>query len=454
MAAAATNQASIDLVLCRTQVEDVSWAARAAARVFVYNSGAPLTLSQPLQSKLIVRNLQRGRHEAYCYLEHMQRALRGESVARATVFAPAMPRCFTLGPSLHCTSRLLAVIHDLGLPGTKVEPHGYAPIEPSPVAPFWRGLPRDALPCLPDVYAQLSQGRDLATDSDFMSFSPMGAFVVARKNLVNAPRGWLRRAHDHLYNATVAGRPRLNLCCQEGRTCMPWLLDRVWPTLLGTPHRGCNGVRTGYCANEWNVARPQTATSKDSLTLPVAPPVGTGALKLRMDVARVARVARFTNDLTEEERTTFASLIAAERAQIKGKEPKCATQLCAILAILDKARAQDEEDFVMYLASSVNASLVDAPNIPERSQKRCRQLFLDVRVLDQGVPRIQTARSKQSVPITTSREHELHAGEVLHSAISKVYLACLRQMDEDPRWYQRPFVYGFAKEGEVALPTV
>ena len=53
--------------------------------------------------------------------------------------------------------------------------------------------------------------------------------------------------------------------------------------------------------------------------------------------------------------------------------------------------------------------------------------------------------SKQSVPITTNREHELHAGEVLHSAISKVYLACLRQMDEDPRWYQRPFVYGLPR---------
>ena len=34
---------------------------------------------------------------------------------------------FRTGTLLHCTSRLLAVIHDLGLPGTKVEPHGTRP---------------------------------------------------------------------------------------------------------------------------------------------------------------------------------------------------------------------------------------------------------------------------------------------------------------------------------------
>ena len=455
-AAAASSSRTIELVLCRLHAEDVSWAARAQAQVYVYNHGSALTLAPELATKFTVRKLKKGGHESYCYLEHMQRAMKGGNVAHATVFSPAMPRCFTLGPSLHCTSHLLDVVRDISLPGTKVEPHGYAPIEPSPVAPFWYQLPR-SLTCLPSAYSQLSQGHDLDTDSEMMSFSPMGSFVVSRKNLLNVPRGWLRRAYEDLHNATHTGRPRLHLCCAEGRTCTPWLLERIWPTLLGTPHRGCNGVRTGYCANEWNVARPQAAAAKaasksDALALSATPPVGAGALKLRMDVARVARVARFANDLTEEERDTFNELIAAERAQSKGKEPVCSTQLCAIVAILDKARAKDEDDFAVYLASSVNQSIVDAENIPERSQKRCRQLFLDVRVLDQGVPRVQLAGAKKRAA-QRSAEQEEHAGEVLHNAIRKVYLACLKQMDDDPRWYQRPFVYGFAQEDPQPLPT-
>ena len=51
--------------------------------------------------------------------------------------------------------------------------------------------------------------------------------------------------------------------------------------------------------------------------------------------------------------------------------PACSTQLCAILALLDKGRAGDDQDFALYLASAVNnsESLVAA----ERSQRRCRR---------------------------------------------------------------------------------
>ena len=38
------------------------------------------------------------------------------------------------------------------------------------------------------------------------------------------------------------------------------------------------------------------------------------------------------------------------------------------------------------------------------------------------------------------------AGRLLHSAVQKLYTACLKQMALDKRWFQRPFVYGFARE--------
>ena len=231
---------------------------------------------------------------------------------------------------------------------------------------------------------------------------------------------------------------------------MPWMLERVWPMLLGTPHRGCNGVRTGYCADEWAPAHPNLA-AKGKLAAQshsVVPREGAGAIKLRMDVARVARVARFANDLTEEERTQLTELLAAERKR-KGL-PSCSTQLCAILALLDKARAEDDSDFALYLSSAVNSTEVLVA--PERSQRRCRQLFVDKKVLLEGIERIQIPPRKEESKL--SAEAEKHVGRVLHRAIQKMYAACLAQMAIDPRWYQRPFVYGFAKEAPKPLPDV
>ena len=53
-----------------------------------------------------------------------------------------------------------------------------------------------------------------------------------------------------------------------------------------------------------------------------------------------------------------------------------------------------------------------------------------------------------------SLAHHHHLGRLLHGGIQKMYAACLVQMAADPRWYQRPFVYGFAKEDDRPLPSV
>lgn len=499
----ATPHHKVHLVLCRLASEDVSWAASAVSptrgtQVFVYNSGPPLQLPPSTSVKLTVRELTQGGHESYCYLEHIQRSLKGGNFAAATIFAPATPRC--AGSTAQCTQRVMRVMHSLGSAKARLEPNGFAPIEPAPIADFWEGIPR-SLTCLPDQYGVLSQGRDFHTDADFLSFSPYGSFAVARKNLLSAPRGWLRRANEALRNATGTP-PRLNLCCDDDRTCMPWLLQRMWPMLLGTPQRGCSGVITGYCRNEWNA--PQRK-GKDGKLLPqtVRPPVGVGAIKHRLDVSRVGRVARFANDLSDEERDKFMELLAAEAAERRAArrgakaggaaaaESTCTTQLCAILTLLDKARAKDDSDFALYLTSAVNASdtVVRAAPVgatarspqpiahrlqplptpalicgvapfsrarqvaPERSERRCRQLFVDKKVLEEGVERVQFV-APSAAAATLSAADELRSGQLLHSAIRKVYTACLRQMEADPRWFQRPFVYGFAKEPHQVVPNV
>lgn len=421
---AAPSAPHIHLVLCRLGAEDVSWAVRAAAasasskrvQLIVYNGGLPLATSQWAQEVLdrtLVRKLQlAGAHESYCYLEHIQRTLRGAATpgmssnfAAITIFAPASPRCEG-GVGEVCVPRLERALRSFDRERATIEPYGYAPIEPTPVHEFWQGLSQ-TLVCLPAGYARLSQGRDLHTDAEFMSYSPSGSFAVARRNLISAPRGWLRRAHEAMRNATAmhlqptraanvpppepVGIDGTN-CCAEGNTCIPWMLERMWPMLLGTPHRGCSGVRTGYCANEWAPAQiaKSDKTGVDAPVPSMVPREGAGAIKLRLDVARVARVARFANDLTDDERTQVLELLAAERhphhrpasaapATIgEAGAPMCTTQLCAILALLDKARTSDDGDFSLYLASAVNSSEIFVA--PERSQKRCRQLFVDKKV--------------------------------------------------------------------------
>lgn len=478
---ALVDKYGVDLVLCRLGTEDVNWAILAAAattakhvQLIIYNAGPPLTTSQWAQEvieKTTVRKLeQAGGHEAYCYIEHIQRTLRGNGLgggaaqggfAGITVFAPAQLRC-AHGTGYACVPRLQKALHSFANEGATLQPNGYAPIEPAPIDDFWEGMQR-SLTCLPKTYFRLSQGRDLQADSEFISFSRFGSMAVGRRNLLSAPRGWLRRASEALRNATdmhllpykqgAAYIPpqeaMINQCCLPGHTCMPWLLERLWPMMLGTPHRGCNGVLTGYCANEW----APKASGKPGAYPTMVPREGAGAIKLRLDVARVARVARFANDLDDNERARVMELLAAERAAPKGGTPMCSTQLCAILSLLDKARASDDSDFALYLASAINST--DSFVAPERSQRRCRQLFVDKKVLLQGIERIHVpTRMAATGGTPKDRETELQHGKVLHTAIQKMYAACLAQMDADPRWYQRPFVYGFAKEADRPLPNV
>ena len=217
--------------------------------------------------------------------------------------------------------------------------------------------------------------------------------------------------------------------------------------LLGTPHRGCSSVRTGYCATEWVTTRQDSAHSAIARR---PPREGAGAIKLRMDISRVGRVARFTNRLSDDERRTLMEMLAVEHtvpSNAAADQPKCSSQLCAILTLLRAARDGQEEDFALYLSEAVK-STDTLLQTSERAQRRCRQMFVDKSVLTGGIERVELTKDRAML----NHEREQERGQALHRAVQKLYTSCLLQMVEDPRWWQRPFVYGFAKELDQPAP--
>jgi len=384
-------------------------------------------------------------------------------VAAVTVFSAARPRCNEVS---ECQKRVLESVRALASSTpASLEPNGFGPIEPSPIVDFWHQLPRHLL-CLKPEYEHLSNGRDLFLDVEFTSFSPMGSFAVARGNILSAPLGWLRRAAGMMSNRSES--VHVSQCCGAGRTCVPWLMERLWPMLLTLPQRtsdmrcalhssNCNpSGRRGVAPD---VAKPLTSLSRSARL--VATAMGTsltghladrlagaetresaGAVRLRFDVQRVARIARFTNELSDVERT-----VLYEQLILPGSQPvaanACVSQLCAIHELMRMARLDQGTDFSMYLASAVNGTrAVSAAS--ERGKKRCRTMLLDPSLLPRGVDRIQWSDTSISSHVPPVRDEHL-LGRYLHGALSKVYLACLLQMVKDPRWAQRPFVYGFAR---------
>ena len=415
----------LDLVICRSATEDVLWAMQAFSRmgsdrgrVYVYNAGPSLNLLP--QAGFEEVRVPTSSSPSFCYLEHIQTRLsHGNDFSTVTVFSPAEPEC----ASGDCTYQLVLAIGALSSGSASLQPRGFAPIDLGQERTFWQGMPQHLM-CLKEQYAQLSGGRDLHMDAEFTSFTPMGAFAAESKNLLSAPRGWLRRASEALRNASEL--TLLHTCCSHGKTCMPWLLDRLWPMLLATPEpnsqdskRTGTGVRIG-------------PTGRESV----------GAIKLRLDISRVSRVARFLNALSDDERQMIVNGLSGLERKASGD---CDTQLCALQQLVVRARSRDGEPFGRYLTAAVNRSGKIA--LPERASRRCRQLFADASLFPGDVERIQVrfgGRSGGRIgadAATVKRE-----GASLHSAVVKVYSACLDQMAADSRWFTRPFVYGFARE--------
>jgi hypothetical protein len=149
----------------------------------------------------------------------------------------------------------------------------------------------------------------------------------------------------------------------------------------------------------------------------------------------VARVARLANSLTDDERTVLFEQLDSPIGAAESSS--CRSQLCAIRELIRTARSLSEQDgdFAQYLAAAVNTSTVS-----ERGVRRCRAMLTDVTLMPRSVERIQVWRTDDARTMDDRR-----AGELLHTAIVKVYRACVDQMVQNPRWAQRPFVYGFAR---------
>ena len=427
----------VDLVLCRLAAEDVSWLTGAftkQVRIFVYNAGHQLQLvGQEATGGAVVAELllPGASHETHCYLNHIQRA--GQRPSAFTVFAPAQPRC----KDSNCKQRLVAVIRALSRGHATLEPNGFAPIEPSPLVDFWHDLPRHLM-CIKRDYEELSNGRDFFTDVEFTSFSPMGAFAVARNNLMSVPRGWLRRADAATTNVTRAST--LATCCSQGCNCVPWLMERLWPMLLGTAATVRSPSPLAPVVNVSRSARLiAAALGRPPVHQPAAaaetPHDSPATIRLRLDSSRVARVARLANSLTDDERTVLFEQLDSPIGAAQSSS--CSTQLCAIRELIRTARSLSEQDgdFAQYLAAAVNTSTVS-----ERAVRRCRAMLTDVTLMPRSVERIQVWRIDDARTMDDRR-----AGELLHTAIVKVYSACVDQMVQNPRWSQRPFVYGFAR---------
>jgi len=472
--------AHVDLVLCRFADEDVTWARQetqgASLRIFVYNAGPTLDAhgTAPSGDAETTEVRLAGWHETHCYAHHILHVIASaEGPAATTVFTPAQPRCRGTG----CKQRLARAVLALAHGQATLQPHGFAPIEPSPVVNFWHNLPK-FLTCIEPQYGRLSKGRDLFTDVELTSFSPMGSFAVARSNLLSAPRGWLQRASEA--NATREpaqsrysvqfSAPSLILCCRPGHTCVPWLMERLWPMLLGTPHRGCGYMgqksvddsQGGHCASDRRAtqngqptASGATASAPTRSARLVAAALATpltdtqrpgpaaattreasGAIKLRLDISRVARVARFANELRDDERLLlFDELLAPERPPAIADS--CTSQLCAIRELVRMARSDHDEDLVQYLAAAVNTSS-EVGEVSERGLRRCRSMLTESMLFPGSVERVQPSQR-------ITNWDEGRAGRLLHSGITTVYRACLDQMSKNPRWVQRPFVYGFSR---------
>jgi hypothetical protein len=293
---------TVELVICRHR-EDVAWAMELVKRIsgltlVVYNNGESLQ-NRLVGPRLEERQIANVGREAYCYVSHMisirERASGcdgGSCVSDVFIFSQAAPFC--MGSWVHASRRtdpfqLLRCDLQIGLKaealaaGAKIAPRGFVDLEPTmcrdrPSFPACCGcclLTRLVSMCAGSVHrwdaGQLeglfshsggvclaSTMRNLTADRWErifngsllrIQYSPHAAFAVERRNILQTPGGWLRRAkqsfeasrpfpwldvHRRAKARTTGQRKHAEqmACCEAGRTCLPWVLERLWATLL------------------------------------------------------------------------------------------------------------------------------------------------------------------------------------------------------------------------------
>ena len=432
----------VSLVLCGMKTDDVGWAREAFGQRKDVSLAVHLQEETPLDAD---ETASTGGGEALCFLRHIMSS--SDAIGDMTVVSAASPRCGSPHPAAtaHCIPALIRAVNGMVEGKSKIEPFGFAPVfSPVPRAPFHSDLPSLNSPdsigrCLPQQYADLTGGRILADDRPYLSYVPSGSWVVDRANLMSAPHAWLRQAANLTKRASFFSK--VGDCCNGDNTCVPWLLERLWPTILGAPMRTCEeagwegrrGPVNALCA----YPRTRRATS----------------IELRLNVSRVARVAQFANTLTGQETASLLDLITHEakfeklrtagRWSAERKAP-CDSKLCKLFRAIAVARGGQRQELVAYLSTELPSELA---NLPNRAHNRCVKPFLARGWLASSLERVQRHPPAAESWPPLGWQSETY-GNLLHSAMHKFQRACLRQMKREKMWYVFPELYGIGWPGE------
>ena len=240
----------VDLVLTRHR-EDVSWARHlgGVVCVHVYNTGPPLAEAHSIIPKPIaVPNTGR---EALGYLRHIGRVHRGElEPAPLTVFAQAAPHCaWDSVRDPVCKLEFVEVM--LSLTSDEVDARGgVVAIGSLGIVTFGMGVPLGA--CYRQTWTNMtglepaSAGRLYEALWTRGLYQPGAQFAVSRAALdalTPTVHTWLNRAESQMSVPGLlhGGYYDGNSCCstasvQAERTCLPWLLERLWLPLFQLNH--------------------------------------------------------------------------------------------------------------------------------------------------------------------------------------------------------------------------
>ena len=420
----------VSIVLCGKASDDVSWAKDA------FRSRKEVSLSVYLQPEPPLdwdASVKTGGGESLCFLRHIMTS--SDAIGDVTVFAAASPRCGSPHPAAMagCIPLFVRVIGALASGAATIEPLGFAPaLSPFPRFQFHADLSAGAEGCLGSQYKTLT-GRDLSEDQPFLTHVPGGAFAVARANLMSAPHEWLRQAANQTRGTSFYDR--VDGCCGEDKTCVPWLLERLWPTIFAAPMRTCgdtdvimgNRFATALCVDE----RVSRGTS----------------VEMRLSISRISRVAQFANSFRDQEASAMLDLLTHEtqfeRLRASGRwattrKGECSARLCKIFSALDAGRGGNRQPLLKYLVQHLPRDLKE---LPDKAHHRCFKPLLSRGWLAASVQRVQQSQQLTSTWPPPGWQAEVY-GNLLHSALHKFQRACLERMRRDRRWYRYPEIFG------------
>ena len=435
----------VDVVLCRHS-ESIDWALPLVAgnssqlRLVVYNNGNRLGRLPARVRESKIPNVGR---EAFCYITHLLTMRQVEShcgkkclpaytvLAQADICGFAMRGCPAADKLRRGLAPLVRGEGTLAPYGSLVPLHREGSLfyanDYGKQGPAYRCWEKQ-------LGASLLNATALA--KVVLSAGPLGKmgyvaganYIIPRSALLSVPGAWLRHAH-HSFLATrklpwytaaelqkssiFRGRPNRetlvhqSMCCQTEmrHTCMPWILERFWPVVLGATGRGMN---TPIC--------DQSHPSGQH---------GRGACQHFEQNFRASlrswRTVRFTAALEKDE---FRSLLAAAAAAVsKQRDPLMESVAQALQPALGgpiqiiivgcqgaRSRCNIREGSMRDHHFSENST---RPSFEEGAGWDCLRLATNASELVAAVPHIYDRTAKPDV-------------HPLRRAIRKVFEACLK----------------------------